>query len=150
MSLFIYERANALSRFSCMLVRKYVLISFTALNDRSPVAVVIGNVATIYSNVSVIGYVPSCLAVLRGSRTFPGRRSDGCRAQQAFQCFSSASKHSVPSRRKHSYASSAAVLKLFILASMTQAGSKLLRPSAVAVCAVNLSRSCSKQTSKYG
>ena len=55
---------------SCMLVRKlllrkYVLISFRALNDSSPVAVVTGNVAKIRSNVSVIEYVPSCLAVLR-------------------------------------------------------------------------------------
>ena len=31
-----------------MLLRKYVLISFRALNDRSPVAVVTGNVAKIY------------------------------------------------------------------------------------------------------
>ena len=41
-----------------MLVRKYVLISFRALNDRSPVA-------KLYSNVSVIEYVLSCLAVSR-------------------------------------------------------------------------------------
>ena len=63
MSLFIYKRANALSRFSYMLVRKYVLISFRALNDRWPVAVVTGKVAKICSNVSVIEYVPSFLAV---------------------------------------------------------------------------------------
>ena len=81
MSLFIYKKTNALGRFSCMLVRKYVLISFRARNDRSPVAVVTGNVAKIYSNVSVIKYVPSCLATLRALRTFPGRQSDGCRAQ---------------------------------------------------------------------
>ena len=124
MSLFIYKRANAISRSSRMLVRKYVLISFRALNDRSPVAVVTGNVANIYSSVSVIGYVPSCLAVLRASRTFPRRRSDGCRVQQAFHHISSGSKHSAPSGRKHSYAS-AAVLKLLISASMTQADSKL-------------------------
>ena len=48
-----------------MLVRKYVLISFRALNDRSPIAVVTGNVAKICSNASVIEYVPSCLALLR-------------------------------------------------------------------------------------
>ena len=64
MSLFIYKIANALSRISCMLVRKYVLISFRALNDRLPVAVVSGNIAKICSNVSVIEYAPSCLAVL--------------------------------------------------------------------------------------
>ena len=56
MLLFIYKKANALSRFSCMLVPKYVLISFEALNNRSPVAFVTGNVAKIYSNVSVIEY----------------------------------------------------------------------------------------------
>ena len=65
MSLFIYKIANALSRFSCTLVRKYVLISFRAPNHRSPVTVVTGNVAKIGSNVSVIKYVPSCLAILR-------------------------------------------------------------------------------------
>ena len=54
-----------MSRFSCMLLRKYVLISFRALNDCLPVAVVTGNVAKICSNVSEIEYVPSCLAVLR-------------------------------------------------------------------------------------
>ena len=48
-----------------MLVGKYILIRFRALNDRLPVAVVTGNVAKICSNVSVIEYVPSCLAVLR-------------------------------------------------------------------------------------
>ena len=48
-----------------MLVRKYVLTSFRALNDRSSDAVVTGNVAKICSNVLVIEYVPSCLAVLR-------------------------------------------------------------------------------------
>ena len=63
MWLFIYQRANALSQFSCMLVRKYVLISFRTLNDRLLVAIVTGNVAKICSNVSVIEYVPSCLAV---------------------------------------------------------------------------------------
>ena len=78
MSLFIYKRANALSRFSCMLVREYVLISFRALNDRSPVSVVTGKVAKICSNVSVIEYVPSCLAALGALKTFPGRQSDGC------------------------------------------------------------------------
>ena len=56
-----------LSQFSCMLVRKYVLISFRALNGCSPVAAVTGNVAKICSNVSVIEYVSSCLAVLRGT-----------------------------------------------------------------------------------
>ena len=81
MSLFMYKRANALSRFSCLLVRKYVLISFRALNDRPPVAVVAGNVAKIRSNVSVIKYVPSCLTTLKALRTFPGRQSDGCQAQ---------------------------------------------------------------------
>ena len=65
MSLFIYKRANALSRFSCILGRKYVLISFRAVRDRLPVAVVTGNVAKICSDVSVIEYIPSCLAVLR-------------------------------------------------------------------------------------
>ena len=50
-----------------MLVRKYVLISFRALNDRSPVAVVTGEVAKICSNVSVLEYVPSYLAALRVS-----------------------------------------------------------------------------------
>ena len=65
MSLFIYKRANALSRFSCMFVRKYVLISFRALNDRLPVAVVTGIVAKICNNVCVIEYVASCLAVLK-------------------------------------------------------------------------------------
>ena len=65
MSLFIHKRANAFSQFSCMLIRKYVLISFMALNDRSLVVVVTGNVAKICSNVSMIEYVPSCLAVLR-------------------------------------------------------------------------------------
>ena len=79
MSLFIYKRVNALSRFSCMLlrIRKYVLISFRALIDRSPVAVVTGNVSKIYSNGSVIEYVPSCLATLRALRTFPRRQSNG-------------------------------------------------------------------------
>ena len=81
MSLFIYKRAYPLTRFFCILVRKYVLTSFRALNERSPVAVVIGNVAKICGNVSVIEYVPSCLAVLRALRAFPGMKSDSCRAQ---------------------------------------------------------------------
>ena len=80
MSLFIYKRANALSQFSCMLVLKYVLMTCRALNGRSPVAAVTGNVAKICSNVSEIEYVPSCLAVSRALKTFPGRQSDGCRA----------------------------------------------------------------------
>ena len=81
MPLFICKRANALSQFSCMLVRKYVLISLRALNDHSIIAVVTGNVAKICSDVLVIEYVPSCLATLRALRTFPGWQSDGCRAQ---------------------------------------------------------------------
>ena len=48
-----------------MLVGKYVFISFRALNDRSPDAVVTGSVAKICNNVLVIEYVTSCLAVLR-------------------------------------------------------------------------------------
>ena len=50
-----------------MLLRKYFLISFRALNDRLAVAILTGNVAKIYCNVSVIDYwyVPSCSAVLR-------------------------------------------------------------------------------------
>ena len=59
------KRANALRRFSCMLVRKYVLISFRVLNDRSPVTIVTGSVAKIRGDVLAIEYIPSCLAVLR-------------------------------------------------------------------------------------
>ena len=48
-----------------MVVREQVLISFRALDDCLPVALVTGTVAKICSNVSIIEYVPSCLAALK-------------------------------------------------------------------------------------